>query len=128
MQFSAKDLLERGKEKIEQGWCQGEFAKDCNGLKVDEVTPEAVEWCAMGGFLRAYHELCLSVGEGPEPGAYKVAERSLLMACPMLEGIDCWNDAEGRTQESVVHLYNDAIHLASLQLEGTTVDEDPDIG
>ena len=50
-------MLRKGRSLINKGWCQGDFAKDKEGKRVQYFSKKAVEFCAGGALLKARHIL-----------------------------------------------------------------------
>ena len=89
-------VLQAGRDRIEQGWCKGAFARGKTGREVEMAGRAAVAWCVLGatyGDFPAWDQLA------------KAAEVSV-------NQLARWNDAPTRTQQDVVDLYDRAIELA----------------
>lgn len=46
--LSDHEVLQKAKEKLEQGFCTKVFARNAAGESVSPMSPEAIEWCARG--------------------------------------------------------------------------------
>lgn len=98
-------LLAAARDRIVDGWCQGQMAVDRDGVECDPRSGEAVGWCAAGA-LRAVtddvdvrHTLIwwLTVARH---GRHGESELSL------------YNDRPGRTVDDIVLMYDQAIASA----------------
>lgn len=49
--MKASDILFNAKQRIERGWCQGEYALDSFGLPVLAASANAVCWCLLGAMI-----------------------------------------------------------------------------
>ncbi len=87
--------LRVGRERIVRGWCQETLAEDVNGEGCDELSAEAVSWCAMGA-------VCVL---DLDTRSYALDELNL--------GVDTdiagWNDHPDRTQAEVLDLFDRTI-------------------
>jgi hypothetical protein len=50
------EILTRMKELIQQGWTKHSYARNSEGISVNENDPKACSWCLMGAKYRALHE------------------------------------------------------------------------
>lgn len=96
------DRLVLARKKIEQGWCKGSYAKDSQGNKVVETSPDAVSWCAIG----AMHST--------DPGAFFpiTKDHPLCMASRGFRNITYFNDDPRTTKQDVLDLFDRAIKIA----------------
>ena len=117
MKTNLPTQLDKLGDLLERGWCQGIYARDKNGLLVDELSDKAVCFCIQGGINKIAdpygynfrdrmrdalaHTLTLELIEGlPESIAQRVP--------PVCNGeLIEWNDKEDRTQDQVVKLCRD---------------------
>ncbi len=102
--MTPKEVLIRGKERLERGWCQGASARDASGNKSDPESPNAASFCVFG----AMHER-----EGPYASdrARELIRR--VLGAKLGDGaIAIYNDTPGRTKEEVLALVDKAINLA----------------
>ena len=122
-------LLTRGRELIEAGWTQGVFARDAKGEPLDSYDPEASPtcYCTIGAVHRAAFEFQLedihagALGEGRYRAlkaiqrAVVTNHRDLYPGRMILEKVwvGAWNDAEDRTKEEVLAVYDKAIEIAT---------------
>lgn len=103
------DILNAAAELIEpEGrWWRGDFAADASGAAVDECSPSAVCWCALGALTRAIGGL----GAEQSWQLYQSA-RGLLIEHVGEDDISDWNDAPERTQAEVVAALREAARRA----------------
>lgn len=97
------DVLRAARERIEKGWCQGDYARSKHGRVVDSDDPEAALWCASGAL---WAEVDLS-----QIDVYGHAQ-SLLERYVADDCIEDWNDAPGRDKAEVLNLFDKAIEEA----------------
>lgn len=106
--MKSKELLQRARLSVMDGWCQGSYYEDANGNPCGRV--HAARHCAMGALIQA------SVGYGDTfaTHSFSRAARMLQDQVTRLEGnglvnVQQWNDEPGRTKQEVVELYNKAL-------------------
>lgn len=96
--------LKKAKALIQQGWCQGAYARSSSGLEVFS-DKDAVSYCVSGAIR--------SVVRHTEYDKF-LLERALNLALPLLDrkrGLVNWNDSSVRTKEQVLCLFDKAIKL-----------------
>lgn len=89
--------LRAGRERIERGWCQNDFARDADGNAIDPKDPRACRWCVYGASFSYWAEKIL------ENAGQAWFDSNLLAV---------WNDMPERTHADVLELYDRAIALA----------------
>ena len=57
MQNRDTAILSRTKTLLQQGWTQGQLARQTDGSPIAPQHSDAVEWCVIGGTMRAAHDL-----------------------------------------------------------------------
>lgn len=104
--MKVSEALEKARALIAQGWTKGSFARDASGIARNARSHSAVSFCAIGALIHAvtpsdyFQSLeCEDLLDQALPDGYE-------------EGIICYNDAEGRTQEDILALYDRAIARA----------------
>jgi len=50
-------ILTRTHKLLKQGWCNNALARDKIGMPTMPNSVEAVEWCLLGGLMRASNDL-----------------------------------------------------------------------
>lgn len=86
--MKAYELLEQA------GWCQGTYARNWVGKKVDPHNKSACSFCLLGALEKIYDGTSIAMRE---------AKQALyLHAIPHNIGLVEWNDAPGRTQAEVI--------------------------
>lgn len=95
------DLTE-ARKLLEKGWTQRAYARNANGVAVDEGSPNACSFCVTGALNRAYAclETHLLVGR-----FVKVRTGG--------DWLHLWNDAPGRTQEEVLTMIDEILKAVS---------------
>ena len=94
------EVLKAARAKIEQGWCQGSYARNAMNEKVLYRSVDACRWCAMGAIV--------SLG-----GVDWITAADVIKQANAIEVIPKWNDAPNRTQAEVLAAFDKAIELAS---------------
>jgi hypothetical protein len=99
-------ILSRARALIAKGWCQHGGAVNAQGDYVQEDSPDAVAFCAIGAVSRAQHDL------GLENGWLKALDE---LNTTIGDGvwIGDWND----TSDQVIVLEGFDLAIARLQLE-----------
>lgn len=95
--------LQEARHLIAQGWCQGAYAKNDQGVSCDPCVKEATSFCIRGAIFRAvkpeapemYHHLC------------EVVERKLK------EGLATFNDDPYTTQQRVLVVFDKVLEIPS---------------
>jgi hypothetical protein len=84
-------------ELIEQnGWCQGEAARNDEGRYVATLSDSATQFCALGAIYRVY-------GNCQADKMYKEFAKAMnFLDTDYSSEIVRWNDTQGRTKEEVV--------------------------
>lgn len=98
MSATTKQIMERARELVEAGWCQGKY---------EEIVEGETRYCLLGAIKRATHEI--------EDHSRRTLTVQQLEVCrivkellPRLCEIFIWNDHPGRTQAEVVALLRQA--------------------
>jgi len=92
------------RDLILKGWCQGDYARNADGVPVDSRSDEAVYFCPIG----ACNHLEVP-DERPLWGLFKKVNN-----IPQEMPLSVWNDVPERTQARVVKAFQDTIdHLNS---------------
>lgn len=92
------EILKAARAKLAQGWTQGAFARDADGLPVNVCHPKATCWCITGAFRSLPPEADFMQA--------RIALKSSLSGDPQLSE---WNDVRGRTQADVIELFDHVI-------------------
>ena len=110
--MTTKDILVKAQKLIEQGWCQGEFARDENDESVSPYSEKACSWCASGAIKTAiisYHHT------SPNPYhllkeiiSNKPIEYSTIIFNDS-DAIAAFNDHPKTTQNDILELFDKAI-------------------
>ena len=100
-------VLLRASKILEDGWCQGYWARSGIGDRVMENDPRAVSFCIRGA-------LCKAITDEKLPAMHAISYEHTLMKRlketlslqgePIFGHIDTWNDLPDRTQDEVVEL------------------------
>lgn len=107
----AKEVLIRGRARLEKGWCQGASARDENGYTVGANLPVATSFCIFGALT--YEDRY----DGTLDARQLVRE---VLGAKLGDGaIATYNDAPGRTKEEVLALVDKAIALAEEKIKGS---------
>lgn len=96
--MKASDILFNAKQRIERGWCQGEYALDSFGLPVLAASANAVCWCLLGAMIAA--------GEARYT-FHRGAWDFLMQALPEPNEM-CWNDNPTTTKADVIAVLDEA--------------------
>ena len=102
--MTPKEVLIRGKERLERGWCRETSARDASGNHSYPESPDAVSFCVFG----AMHER-------EDPYASDRARELIrrVLGAKLGDGaIASYNDTPGRTKEEILTLVGKAINLA----------------
>ena len=98
------------------GWCRNTWAKDAEGCEISATHASAAAWCGAGAVNRAMHDLGYNKRadahdiERGVTDAVKRAEPTYFTGCgATLVG---YNDAAGRSEAQMVHLFIRAAELA----------------
>lgn len=91
------EVLQRGRDRIKKGWCQGAYARNASNYAVNPEWRDAVAWCAEGA--------CACGEINREVDAIKVLESCTHSLSPIYK----WNDQPRRTQKQVLALFDCAI-------------------
>lgn len=121
-----KKVLERARELVSLGWCQGDLAQDEFGSTIPDSSPNAKSFCTIGAIDRALYEalewnwnMVITQPLAPKSvmlkDLYNATKIELLKALGIKDpvahsfGIVSFNDKPGRTQEQVIELFDNAI-------------------
>jgi hypothetical protein len=119
MKMKTSEILLKAKKRVEQGWCQKAFARAADNKQVASIDADAVSWCSSGALLKETETQTVW-------NQYGLARRFLTQAIdavyPGMELL-AWNDADGRTQEEVVAVFEAAYQLALKEEAEEIVDE-----
>lgn len=99
------EVFEDAADRVERGWCQGEFTDGAGGVCASEAIWNGVLTGATGDYMdqmRQYHRL-----------RHEFA-REVAIGLP---GVCAWNDAYGRTQQEVVDAFRAAAKNARIAEE-----------
>ena len=100
--FASLDILRKARERIAQGWAQGQHALDSDGKYTTSGADNAASWCAIGALQSVAP---LSMLDDEMAALYCALERDIRSPLSLAE----WNDSLERTQEDVLRLYDCAI-------------------
>ena len=98
MEPEVRRVLERTRELVVAGWCQGSFARTAAGEAVGYNNEEAERWCLSGAVNRAACDVG-GLWAGAE-GAYTVLQGALGEEV----FLSWWNDQPGRGRSEVLAL------------------------
>lgn len=113
MEKTYLQILQEARALIAAGWCQGPF---------HTVTDTGDCYCACGAIERSFGVALDHLGGHPKPEGYWLL-RDLLETLAEergFSGIIWFNEAEGRTKEEVLALYDEAIARFDEALEMVT--------
>lgn len=102
MVTTVAEELDKARALVEQGWTQGQFARDKNGQMVDPRSEMAVSWCAAGALDRA------EASKEAFDAFYEAISARLIVD---------WNDAFWRTQSQVIDAFKRAAQIARKRAE-----------
>lgn len=108
--FTPKDLLLRGRERIQRGWCQGSFAQDEAGNSLDNPqSDKACAFCIRGAmaYPPAFYTEALYI-------AYRILEDAASEYTGERQSIISFNDHPYRTVEDIFATFDIALRLADL--------------
>lgn len=109
------EVLEKAKERLRGHWCQGALYRDSES---NEVIPEVpgCRVCAYG----AIGSVCRSTPPSVSRGRLldRLDEAAYMISDGEFSGAPSYNDAEGRTEEEVLALFDKAIELAKAEAAG----------
>ena len=100
------ETLKEGRKRVKAGWTQGTCARNAKGTPVLSYDFRAVEWCMSGAVMgrnmaAALHWLGYVIQLEMDP----IKVGALQRRYPIAD----WNDAEDRTKEEVVAIFDEAI-------------------
>lgn len=95
------NILDRVADRLEQGWTQGFYSCDANGVNAQFKNHTAVSWCFEGALL-------YEAGEYTKE--FWAAENAMAEVIGTKRTIN-WNDNPGRTQAEVVEATRKAAEL-----------------
>ena len=82
-------------ELLEQkGWCQGVYARNLYGRKVDPHHKSACRFCLLGALDKIYDATSIAMMEAKQALYQHVIPHNM--------GLAEWNDTKGRTREEVI--------------------------
>ena len=95
-------ILTRTHKLLKQGWCNNALARDKIGMPTMPNSVEAVEWCLLGGLMRASNDLGFE--------SYVEASRYMVNLIP--EGwLSQYNNSH--TKAEVLSLLDEAIEVSA---------------
>lgn len=102
-------ILNRSRDLINSGWCQGAQARDSKGIIARAELPGAVSFDITGALFKVTAELGC-----PQTDYVAVVNDVFDLTRPYLvsqknTSMTDWNDSDGRTKEEVVNFFNIAI-------------------
>lgn len=102
--FTPKNLLLRGRERIQRGWCQGSFAEDEGGDPTDPQSDKACAFCIRGAmaYPPAFYTEALYM-------AYRLLEDAAFEYTGKRQAIVSFNDHPGRTVEDILAVFDIAL-------------------
>jgi hypothetical protein len=104
------ELLKSMRSKIASGWTQGCSAQNRQGFPVVASCDDAVRWCLVGSTVA--NTYLLAGRTHIRTNAWLIIQdliRNRNETCSM----DEWNDRDGRTQEEVLELLDEAITITT---------------
>ncbi len=104
------EVLEKAKERLRGHWCQGAYSMTDDGVECPIETP-GCRVCAHGAVIHATDSMEVRYG-------VQWSALSFLGSAAISNGFDSapsYNDAEGRTEEEVLALFDKAIELAKAE-------------
>jgi hypothetical protein len=108
------DVLRRVYWRLEDGWCQGWFARDRHGSAVIASDSRACCWCLTG----AVQVECVALGLERTVSAIYAALVAVLP--PTHRVLADWNDTRGMHKRSVLNLVEAALRIQlAKEAEGT---------
>ena len=108
--FTTKDLLLRGRERIERGWCQWSFAQDEAGNALDNPqSDKACAFCIRGAmaYPPAFYTEALYM-------AHRFLEDAATEYTGKRQALVSFNDHPGRTVEDILAAFDIALRRADL--------------
>jgi len=121
------EILKTARHLIEQGWTQGNYARNAIGDRTDPAAENAVCWCTLGALRRAsgfgialnHLVYCMEEDRYRIETNYGVVTRRLIDCIPSHQGYTAgelvsFNDAANRTKADVLKLFDDAIQGVSV--------------
>ena len=101
------EVLQKAKEKVAEGWCQGALARWSDGrvLATGPIDAGRLDTAAAVCVSGAIQN-CVGTNDNLEALAFMFLQRAIQ------DGAACWNDAPGRTQVEVLDAFDAAIRLA----------------
>ena len=102
------EVLQKAKEKVAEGWCQGALARWSDGRVLATGPIDA-------GRLDTAAAVCVSGAIQNYVGTtdnHLEALAFMFLQLAIRDGAACWNDAPGRTQVEVLDAFDAAIRLA----------------
>jgi hypothetical protein len=114
--MKASDILLAAKQRVERGWCKGQYARDSSGFPCVSNSAEASRWCAAGA-IRVVSPLTPFVQDDSSPAheAYNQLARAvgvLSGSRTPVNGVFKWNDDPNTTKEQVLEAFDQAIKQA----------------
>ena len=107
--MTPRAILMCGRNLVHQGWCQDDDAHDANGDRVEPWSMEARSWSLLGALVATE-----GVGRGAV-GRIPVDELGraivVLGEAANTHSLEAWNNDPGRTQASVVAVFDRALAL-----------------
>ena len=102
------EVLEAARERVAEGWNQGESALDGKGFPCSPCSPHAVSHCLLGGLETVWHR----VGRGTREDALGWVVESIPNSEIRGLTVSEWNDLSWRTKDEVLAVLDRAIEGA----------------
>lgn len=109
--MNAVDVLEMAKERLRGHWCQGDYAMTDDGESCPTKTP-GCRVCAHGAVI----SIDIPDWRHVKSSVYALLDTAAEQASNGVHpSAPSYNDAEGRTEEEVLALFDKAIELAKAE-------------
>ena len=111
-------VLDKLGDLLEQGWCQGAYARGKSGRQIDEHSKSAVCFCIQGGINKIARDIGNDSRQDMRAALAYTLTRELQDGLPNLNAhvthvyvseseLASWNDTPGRTKRDAVKLCRD---------------------